>query len=212
MLELRDLVVRYGAVEAVGGVSLSVAAGEIVALAGPNGAGKSSVLNAVFGAVRPAAGRILLDGVDIAGWPAHRIVRAGVALAPEGRMLAGGLSVGDNLRSGALVLDGDAESRLREVLAGYPALVQRLAHPAATLSGGEAQLLAIARGLMARPRLLLLDEPTLGLSPRGRGEVAAALRQARAAGITLLLAEQSGRVAASLADRVLPMAGGRLEG
>jgi len=208
MLEIGDLVVRYGAVHAVRGISLSVTPGEIVALAGPNGAGKSSILNAVFGVVRPAAGRIRFDGSEIAGRAPHRVARLGIALAPEGRMLAGSLSVRDNLLSGALVLAGDAEARMAELLPAFPVLASRLDRPAATLSGGEAQLLAIARGLMARPRLLLLDEPTLGLSPRARLEIAAALQAARAGGTALLLAEQSERVATGLADRTVVLRGG----
>ena len=204
--------VFYGAVEAVRGVSFAVGAGEIVALSGPNGAGKSSILNAVFGVVRPTTGTIRFAGTSIAGQPAHRVAPLGIALAPEGRALAGSLSVRDNLRSGAHALAGDATARLDEVLAMFPALAGWLDRPAATLSGGEAQLLAIARGLMARPKLLLLDEPTLGLSPRARREIGAALQAARAAGIALLLAEQSERVAAALADRVLTLRGGRIEG
>lgn len=211
MLEVADLAVRYGAIEAVRGVGFTVGAGEIVALSGPNGAGKSSVLNAVFGAVRPAGGMIHFHGESIVGLPSHRVARLGVALAPEGRALASSLSVRDNLRSGAHALAGDPSARLDEVLAMLPALNGWLDRPAATLSGGEAQLLAIARGLMARPKLLLLDEPTLGLSPRARREIGMALQAARNAGIALLLAEQSERVAATLADRVLNLRGGRLE-
>jgi len=204
--------VWYGAVEAVRGVSFAVGAGEIVALSGPNGAGKSSILNAVFGVVRPTTGTIRFAGASIDGMPSHRVAQLGIALAPEGRALAGSLSVRDNLRSGGHALAGDATVRLEEVLAMFPGLADRLDRPAATLSGGEAQLLAIARGLMARPKLLLLDEPTLGLSPRARREIGAALQAARAAGIALLLAEQSERVAAALADRVLTLRGGRIEG
>ena len=204
--------VWYGAVEAVRGVSFAVGAGEIVALSGPNGAGKSSILNAVFGVVRPTTGTIRFAGASIDGMPSHRVAQLGIALAPEGRALAGSLSVRDNLRSGAHALAGDATVRLEEVLAMFPGLADRLDRPAATLSGGKAQLLAIARGLMARPKLLLLDEPTLGLSPRARREIGAALQAARAAGIALLLAEQSERVAAALADRVLTLRGGRIEG
>ena len=212
-LEVRGLVVRYGAIDAVRGVSFVVGTNESVALAGPNGGGKSSILNAIFGSLRTTGrsfGAITSGGTDILGLPSHRVARLGIALAPEGRMLAAGLSVRDNLLSGALALQGAADTRLAEVLAGFPVLAARLDRPAATLSGGEAQLLAIARGLMARPRLLLLDEPTLGLSPRARNEIAAALQAARAGGIALLLAEQSAQVAASLADRVLLMAGGRM--
>jgi ABC-type branched-subunit amino acid transport system ATPase component len=211
MLEVAGLMVCYGAVEAVRGVSFAVGAGEIVALSGPNGAGKSSILNAVFGVVRATTGTIRCAGTSIADMPSHRVARLGIALAPEGRALAGGLSVRDNLRSGAHALDGNAMARLDEVLAMFPALADWLDRPAATLSGGEAQLLAIARGLMARPKLLLLDEPTLGLSPRPRREIGAALQAARAEGIALLLAEQSERVAAALADRVLHLRGGRIE-
>jgi ABC-type branched-subunit amino acid transport system ATPase component len=211
-LEVRDLVVRYGAVEAVRGVSFAVGTDEIVALAGPNGAGKSSILNAVFGAL-PAGSRssgAISPGPDAGARQAHRIARLGIALAPEGRMLAGSLSVRDNLLSGGYALRGDAAARLADVLAGFPALADRLDLPAATLSGGEAQLLAIARGLMARPRLLLLDEPTLGLSPKARHAIAAALRAAQVAGTAVLLAEQSEQVAAGLADRVIRLVGGRL--
>jgi ABC-type branched-subunit amino acid transport system ATPase component len=211
-LEVRDLVVRYGAVEAVRGVSFNVGTDEIVALAGPNGAGKSSILNAVFGAL-PAGGHssgAISPGPDTGARHSHRIARLGIALAPEGRMLAGSLSVRDNLLSGGYALRGETATRLADVLAGFPALADRLDLPAATLSGGEAQLLAIARGLMARPRLLLLDEPTLGLSPKARHAIGAALRAAQVAGIAVLLAEQNEQVAMSLADRVVRLTGGRL--
>jgi branched-chain amino acid transport system ATP-binding protein len=212
MLEVEHLAVRRGAVEAVREATFVLAAGEAVAIAGPNGAGKSSLLGAIFGTVVPASGAIHWRGEALTGLRPGAVARRGIALAPEGRLLAGSLSVRDNLLAGGYVL-GDldaARARLGELLPAFPALAARLALPAASLSGGERQMLAIARGLMARPALLLLDEPMLGLAPRARVEIAEVLRALRSQGCGLLLADQQEDAVAAIADRILHMDRGRL--
>jgi branched-chain amino acid transport system ATP-binding protein len=214
MLEVEGLEVRYGAVRAVRGASLSVARGELVALLGANGAGKSSTLMAIAGAVRTAAGHVRLDGVDVTGERPERMARLGVATVPETRDVFPDLTVSENLRLGAFTRrDGAAEidgDRAR-FLDRFPILAERADQPAGTLSGGEQQMLVIARAMMARPRVLLLDEPSLGLAPVVVDRVFEMIAGLKAAGLTILLVEQNARKALSVADRAYVMRLGRIE-
>ena len=212
MLELRDVTVRHGPTTAVHHLSLRIAAGELAALVGPNGAGKSSLARAIAGTHRPVEGTIQFAGADIARLDAAAIAARGLTHLPEGRPLALTLSVRDNLLSGAHVLGPlrQALRRLEDVLPSFPMLVDRLDLPAATLSGGERQWLVVARALMARPKLLVIDEPTLGLGPRAARETLAVIASLRADGTTILLIEQNAALALDVADRVLVMNNGRI--
>jgi branched-chain amino acid transport system ATP-binding protein len=213
MLEIHDLVVSYGAVEALHGVSLSVEEGEIVTLIGANGAGKSTTLRAVSGMLAPRAGEILFAGEPVGGRPSHRLVRKGMAHVPEGRRVFTALSVRENLEMGAYTVRGRAEvaSRMERVLALFPRLRERIAQPGGTLSGGEQQMLAIGRALMAKPRLLLLDEPSLGLAPLLVQEIFREIaRINRDEGTTILLVEQNAHVALSVARRAYVLETGRV--
>jgi branched-chain amino acid transport system ATP-binding protein len=214
MLEVEGLEVRYGAVRAVRGASFSVGEGELVALLGANGAGKSSTLMAFAGAVRTAGGSVRLDGVDVTGERPERMARLGVATVPETRDVFPDLTVSENLRLGAFTRrDGAAEiagDRAR-FLERFPILAERADQPAGTLSGGEQQMLVIARAMMARPRVLLLDEPSLGLAPVVVDRVFEMIAGLKAAGLTILLVEQNARKALSLADRAYVMRLGRIE-
>jgi len=206
LLEVEDLRVRYGAVEAVHGVSFAVNAGEVTTLIGGNGAGKSSTLAAISGLV-PAQGRIRFDGHDIAGTPPHAIVRAGVVQVPEGREMLSRMTVDENLLMG---LRGRDRAELASAYERFPILRERRAVLAGTLSGGEQQMLAIARALLARPRLLLLDEPSLGLAPLVVKRVFETLTDLKAHGVTMLLVEQNALRALRLADRAYVMELGRI--
>ncbi len=206
LLEVEDLRVRYGAVEAVHGVSFAVHAGEATALIGANGAGKSSTLAAISGLV-PASGRIRFDGRDIGGAPPHAIVRAGVVQVPEGREILARMTVEENLLMG---LRGRDRSELGSAYERFPILRERRALLAGTLSGGEQQMLAIARALLARPRLLLLDEPSLGLAPLIVKRVFDTLAELKRQGVTMLLVEQNALRALRLADRAFVMELGRI--
>jgi branched-chain amino acid transport system ATP-binding protein len=214
MLEIRDLRVRYGSIEALRGVSLTVGAGELVALIGSNGAGKSTCLKAITGILRPVEGSIRLEGQELAAEPAHRIVARGVALVPEGRRLFGDQTVMDNLLLGAYRRrrGGDAgmRSRAEEYLDRFPILRERRSTPAGSLSGGQQQMLAISRGLMASPRLLLLDEPSLGLAPLLVRQVFDIIRDLKRAGRTVLLVEQMANLALRVADRAYILEQGRI--
>lgn len=203
MLELRGLVVRYGGITALREVDLRVDQGEIVCLVGANGAGKSTLLLAVSGMVRPSAGRIIFEGQDIAGHKASRLPRRGLILVPEGRRVFANLSVSENLTLGGYVYPRDARQRqdLDEVLEMFPRLAERLSQKAGTLSGGEQQMLALGRALMGRPRLLMMDEPSLGLSPLLVAEVFQTIRRIRERGVTILLIEQNASAALAVADR-----------
>jgi branched-chain amino acid transport system ATP-binding protein len=203
MLEVRDLVVRYGAIEAVHGISFEVREGEVVALIGANGAGKTSALAAISGLVRASRGTVRLAGRDIAGAAPHAIVRAGVVQVPEGREILARMSVHENL-----LLSGAADASA--MYARFPILAERRGLPAGNLSGGEQQLLAIARALLARPRVLLLDEPSLGLAPKMVGQVFDVLAGLKANGTTMLLVEQNALRALRLADRAYVLELGRI--
>ena len=206
LLEVEDLRVRYGAVEAVHGVSFAVNAGEVTTLIGANGAGKSSTLAAISGLL-PAGGRIRFDGRDIAGAPPHAIVHAGIVQVPEGREILARMTVEENLLMG---LRGRARSDLDAAYERFPILGERRALLAGSLSGGEQQMLAIARALLARPRLLLLDEPSLGLAPLIMKRVFDTLADLRRQGVTMLLVEQNALRALRLADRAFVMELGKL--
>jgi branched-chain amino acid transport system ATP-binding protein len=212
MLQIDGLVVRYGGIQAVRDVSLEVQEGELVALLGPNGAGKSSTLNAVSGMVKPASGRVTFDGEDITGLPPEEVVRRAVVLTPEGRRILTGLTVRENLQlAGAFRSDRKAvKADLDAMLARFPILGDRADLPAGTLSGGEAQQLAIARSLMCAPRLLLLDEPTLGLAPKIVDQVFGVVSELRSEGITVLMVEQNAVRALEIADRAYVMRTGTI--
>ncbi|MCM8747996.1 ABC transporter ATP-binding protein [Thermomicrobiaceae bacterium CFH 74404] len=211
VLAITELTVQYGGIRAVDGASFQVAEGELVAIIGANGAGKSSTLRAIAGLAPVAGGDILLDGVSIRGVPAHELPRRGLALIPEGRRVFADLSVLDNLYLGGY-------SRPREEIAGdlrqvyelFPILRERSHQAAGTLSGGEQQMLAIARALMSRPRILLLDEPSLGLAPVIVQQVFSLLRHLRERGVTILLVEQNARLALEAAERGYIMHTGRI--
>jgi branched-chain amino acid transport system ATP-binding protein len=206
VLSVRGLEVTYGRVHAVRGADLDIARGEVVTIVGPNGAGKSSLLRAVAGVVPPRAGRVHFLGEDVTGLPAEALVRRGLVMVPEGRELFGTVSVRDNLRLGAWARPARERRHalaadLDHVLALFPALRTRLAQPAATLSGGEQQMLAIGRALLARPRLLLLDEPSVGLAPLVVRAIFSVLDSLKREGLTMFLVEQNARAALRLADR-----------
>jgi branched-chain amino acid transport system ATP-binding protein len=201
LLEVRDLTVAYGHVQAVRGISLSVQQGQIVTLIGPNGAGKSSTLNAIAGLVRPQRGTVLLEGKDVAGLPAHRAARNGIVLVPEGRAILQRMTVEENLRLAAEMRGGRGVSAAVEgQLENFPSLARRRAVPAGQMSGGEQQMLAVARALLQKPRILLLDEPSMGLAPLLVGQIFALLEQIHRAGTTLLLVEQNARKALAVSD------------
>jgi len=214
VLELREVTVSYGAVAAVGGVDLDCARGEVVALLGANGAGKSSVVKAINGLVRPIGGTVVWDGRAVHDWSPDRIARAGIVSVPEGREVFGGLTVAENLQLGSYRLGrrgaGD-RAALDQVLDYYPVLAARSGQAARTLSGGEQQMLVIGRALMARPELLLLDEPSLGLAPKIVAEVYATLRQVcRDLDLTALVVEQDISAVLSVAARAHVMEAGRI--
>jgi branched-chain amino acid transport system ATP-binding protein len=201
MLEVRDVVTRYGAVEALRGVSLDVREGELVCLLGANGAGKSTLLKSIVGLLAPARGRVVFEGADITGRATDAILRAGIALVPERRRVFGSLTVRDNLLLGAYALPRGSTAALEEVERVFPVLRVRAGQLAGTLSGGEQQMLAIGRALMGRPRLLLCDEPSLGLAPLVTQEIIRLLAELPARGTTVLLVEQNARLALRIARR-----------
>ena len=210
-IEVRELFAGYAGVPVLRGVSLSVAPGELVALVGANGAGKSTLLKCIAGLLRPTSGAIELDGAPFAGRPAHEVVRAGIALVPEGRRLFGRLSIDDNLLLGAHGR-GDAERReaLQRAHELFPVLAERGGQLAGTLSGGEQQMLAIARALMSGPKFLLLDEPSLGIAPRIVTRIYETLGTIHRQGLGILLVEQNVRLALARASRAYVIQTGRL--
>jgi branched-chain amino acid transport system ATP-binding protein len=212
MLELQQLTVAYGEARAVWDVSLQVAKGELLCVVGPNGAGKTTLVNTVAGILKPMAGRIVMDGRDISLLPPHKFCEAGIALVPEGRRLFTGMTVAENLDIGSYLPAAKARRRetLDEVLALFPALKAKLPAPAGELSGGQQQMVAIGRALMARPRLLLLDEPSLGLSPLVVVDMFNAIRKISAGGITIVLVEQNVSMAMRVSHRACVLELGRI--
>jgi len=211
MLTIDGLRAGYGKVEVLHDVGLEVAPGKIVALIGANGAGKTTLLKTISGLIRPAAGTIAFEGRDIGRRPAHKIVALGISHVSEGRAILKRMSVLENLRMGAYVRsDSEVENDIVVAMARFPVLAERRQQPAGTLSGGEQQMLAIARALVARPRLLLMDEPSLGLAPKLVTGIVETLRQLREEGKTILLVEQNARQALQVADHAYVMERGRI--
>jgi branched-chain amino acid transport system ATP-binding protein len=210
MLRLADLEASYGGAPVLHGVSLRVERGETVALLGPNGAGKSTLLAAITGTIARRSGGLDFDGIDLIGKKSHQIVSHGVALVPEGRLVFAPFNVADNLRLGAVRLKGGIRERYDFVYSLFPKLAERRGQAAGTLSGGEQQMLAIGRALMSQPRLLLLDEPFLGLAPLIVLQIREALEKLRASGLTMLMVEQKLDIALSFAQRAYVMIKGRV--
>ena len=213
-LEADDIHVAYGDLTALWGVSLRVQQGEIVVLIGPNGAGKTTLMRAVAGLQAPYRGRILLDGEPVHQFRSHQLVERGVVLIPEGRRLFAGMTVLENLTMGAYTPKArkTLDQTLHRVYTVFPVLAERSDQAAGTLSGGQQQMLAIGRALMAQPRLLLLDEPSLGLAPLVVSDIFDVLRQVNEDGVTVLLAEQNARMALELAHRAYILEEGRVSG
>ncbi len=212
LLEVEGLAVHYGGIRAVKGIDLSVGEGEVVCLIGANGAGKTTTLRALAGILPPTGGRIRYAGEDLLGVPAHRRVRHGLAMVPEGRGVFPRLTVEENLRMGAYFrTDRDGiEADLDQGYGRFPRLRERRSQKAGTLSGGEQQMLAIARALMSRPRLLLLDEPSMGLAPLAVHKIFETIRHIASQGVTLLLVEQNARMALEVSNRGYVLEGGRV--
>ena len=212
MLELKDIHVYYGAIHAIKGVSLSVRQGEIVTLIGSNGAGKSTTLRTISGLLKPKEGDILFEGESIAGRPAQDIVKAGISQVPEGRRIFANMTVMENLELGAFSRsDADGiEADMHMVFKRFPRLLERKEQAAGTLSGGEQQMLAMGRALMSHPRLLLLDEPSMGLAPLLIREIFSIIEDINRAGTTVLLVEQNANMALSIAHRAYVLETGRI--
>jgi branched-chain amino acid transport system ATP-binding protein len=211
MLEVSNLEAGYGPIQVLHGVSLQVGAGEVVALIGANGAGKTTALLTISGLLRARAGSILFDGREIAGLPPHVIARRGLVQVPEGRQLFAGMTVLENLRMGAYASRGDAEARrLRDVFDLFPMLGDHRAQTVGSLSGGQQQMVAIARALMSQPKLLMLDEPSLGLDPRTTSTVFSVVRGVREMHVSVLIVEQNAVQTLRLADRAYVLESGEI--
>ena len=213
LLELESVEMAYGAIQAVKGVSLQVRPGEVVTIIGANGAGKSTLLKGIVGLEPLAGGRLLVDGQDCSRMPAHQRVGVGIALAPEGRGVFPDQTVRENLMLGAYTRRRDparVQTLIEQEFARFPRLAERESQPAGTLSGGEQQMLSISRALMSEPKLLLLDEPSLGLAPLIIVEIFRSIRALRASGLTILLVEQMANQALALADRAYVLETGRV--
>lgn len=212
LLAVNGLVLAYGKIVAVKGVDLTVDAGRVVCLIGANGAGKTTILRGISGLLRPKAGSVAFRGEVISRLVAHRIARMGVVLVPEGRQLFTRMSVAENLRMGAFPVTDrrEVQRRLAEVVALFPRLAERLRQSAGLLSGGEQQMLAMGRGLMAQPNLLLLDEPSMGLAPMLVEEIFGLIAKLKAARRTILLVEQNARLALEVSDDAYVLETGRI--
>jgi len=212
MLRIRDLDVAYGLAQALWGVTLEVRRGELLSVVGPNSAGKTTLINALAGLLPARRGSIELDGRELTQAPPHRFCAEGIAIVPEGRRLFGNMTVLENLEVGSLLPPARAQrgASLARAIELFPVLASKLHAPAASLSGGQQQMVAIARALMARPKLLLLDEPSLGLSPLVVNDMFAAIRRIAADGMTILLVEQNVATALQIAQRVYVLEEGRV--
>ena len=212
MLEVRDLQVYYGMIHAIKGISFDVNQGEVIALIGANGAGKTTTLHTITGLLAPKSGSVLFEGKDITKVPAHKIVSMGMAHVPEGRRVFAELSVYENLKMGAYTRKDkkEIEESLANVYKRFPRLEERKNQMAGTLSGGEQQMLAMGRALMANPRILLLDEPSMGLSPLLVQEIFDIIQNVHKEGMTILLVEQNAQMALSVADRAYVLETGRV--
>jgi len=212
LLKVEDLVIHYGAIQALRGISFEVANGEIITLIGSNGAGKSTTLNAISSIIKKTNGKVFFDGKDISAVPADKVVAGGLVQVPEGRRIFANLSVRDNLEMGAYTRVDKVEIRndLEMVFGLFPRLKERIQQIAGTLSGGEQQMLAMGRSLMARPRLLLLDEPSMGLAPILVDEIFTVIRQINQAGTTILLVEQNAYKALGIASKAYILETGRI--
>ena len=213
MLTVGSLSAGYGRLQVLQDVSLTVGSGEMIAVIGANGAGKTTLVRAISGLVRPTMGSVVFDGTELLGVPPHEIARRGVIQVPEGRQLFGTLTVRENLEMGGYAQSrGDRAATLREVGALFPVLAERPDQRADSMSGGQQQMLAIARALMGRPKLLILDEPSLGLAPKLVMDVLATVERIRESGITVILVEQNAARAIELADRVYVLESGSVVG
>lgn len=210
ILQIKDLQVSYGGIDAVRGISFSVHEGEIVTLIGANGAGKSSTLRAISGLVKPRGGSILLNGENITGLDPTVIVSKGLMMVPEGRKIFPNLTVLENLRIGAYLRKDQLDEDIEMVYSYFPRLKERSWQPGGTLSGGEQQMLAVGRALMGRPKLLMMDEPSLGLAPIVVQGIFEIIRQIHEAGTTVLLIEQNANMALHVADRAYVIENGRI--
>jgi branched-chain amino acid transport system ATP-binding protein len=210
MLEVKDLIISYGKARALKGVSLEVGDGEIVALIGNNGAGKTTLLNAISGLLKPEAGEITFESRKITHAASESIVKAGIIHVPEGRQIFPNLTVRENIRMGAFVRKGDLSAEMDRVFALFPRLKERINQPGGTLSGGEQQMLALARGIMARPKLLMLDEPSLGLAPVLVDSIYEAIQEIHRLGTPVLLVEQNAFIALNTANRAYVLETGRI--
>ncbi len=212
LLAVENISVYYENIRAIHGVSFRVEEGEIVSLIGANGAGKSTILKAISGILAPRTGRILLGGRDLTGIPQHRIARMGISLVPEGRGIFANMTVMENLKMGAFVRESreEVEKSMEDVFALFPRLKERGSQPAGTLSGGEQQMLAIGRALVAKPALVLLDEPSMGLAPLLVREIFRLIREINRAGTTILLVEQNAFMALSVANRAYVLETGEI--
>lgn len=212
MLEVRDLNVYFGVIQAIKNISFDVDAGEVVALIGANGAGKTTTLHTVTGLLPAASGTITLDGKDLGKVPAHKIVSMGMAHVPEGRRVFAALSVYDNLKLGAFTRKdkNEIEASLEMVFESFPRLKERRNQVAGTLSGGEQQMLAMGRALMSKPRIILMDEPSMGLSPLYVTEIFEIIKKIKSEGTTVLLVEQNANMALAVADRAYVLETGRI--
>ena len=210
ILQVNDLHVYYGSIHAVKGVSFEVNEGEIVTLIGANGAGKSTVLNTVSGLLHPKSGSVVFEGKDLKGVPAHKIVERGMAQVPEGRHVFLQMTVQENLDMGGYCRGGDLSADMERVYERFPRLKERRRQVAGTLSGGEQQMLAMGRALMSHPKLLMLDEPSMGLAPLLVEQIFEIIRQLHADGTTILLVEQNAQAALAVADRGYVLETGRI--